>query len=383
MILVDTGDLLYYRPPTGHPNEKKTGDLKAALYTKTYNLMGYDAFTPGELDFSFGVGEIVRMSKWANFPFLLANLMFTQSHKPVFKPYLIKELPGVKIGFLGLISKEVSLGGPPEENKKYYLADPIEVAKKFVAELKKKKCRVIVVLGHMELAGQEMLAKNVPGIQFILSGHVPHHQPHPLDANGSEIIMAGSRGEHLGQVDFFVEQKRIYSHFQLVTLSAEFADHPQVQEWLVQYKADLQKLIQTRPQASPRRSPPAARREVVIPVTPLYMGENHCISCHPQQHQSWTGTAHARAYQALSQQNKSSDPTCLTCHTTGLGVVKNPNAFLANVQCKACHGPAEGHPELRRSLSPVAEDQCRKCHNPGNSPNFKYPTYLQKVRHQK
>ncbi|MFH1756984.1 MAG: multiheme c-type cytochrome [Pseudomonadota bacterium] len=383
MILVDTGDLLYYRPPTGYPNEKKIGDFKAALYMKTYNLMGYDAFTPGELDFSFGVGEIIRMSKRANFPFLAANLMFTQSHKPVFKPYLIKELQGVKIGFLGLISKEVFLGGPPEESKKYYLADPIEVAKKFVAELKKEKCKIIAVLGHMELPEQEMLAKNVPGIQFILSGHVPQHQPHPIDANGSEIILAGSRGEHLGQVDFFVEQKRIYSHFQLVTLSAKFADHPQVQEWLAQYKADLQKLIPTRPQASPRRSPPAFRREVVIPVTPLYMGEKHCISCHPQQHQSWAGTAHARAYQTLSRQNKSSDPTCLPCHTTGLGVVRNSNAFLANVQCEACHSPAEGHPELRLSLSPVAEDQCRKCHNPANSPNFKYPTYLQKVRHQK
>ena len=378
---MDTGDLLYYRPPTGNPNEKKIGDLKAELYMKTYNLMGYDAFTPGELDFSFGVGEIIRMSKRAHFPFLAANLMVAQTHKPVFKPYLIKEFAGVKIGLLGLVSKEISLGGPPEESKKYYLADPIEVAKKFVAELKKKKCQVIAVLGHMELPEQEMLAKNVPGIQFILSGHVPHHQLNPIEANRSEIIIAGSRGEHLGQVDFFVEQKTLYSHYQLVSLTTKFTDHPQVQEWLIQYKADLQKIMQTGPQASPRRTQPAARRKVVIPVTPLYVGEKHCFSCHPRQHQSWAETAHAKAYQTLSQQNKSSDPTCLACHTTGFGVVRNPQAFLANVQCEACHGPAEGHPELRQSLSPVAEDQCRKCHNTANSPNFAYRIYLQKIRH--
>ncbi|MDO9209175.1 MAG: multiheme c-type cytochrome, partial [Deltaproteobacteria bacterium] len=377
-MLVDTGDLLYYRPPTGNPNEKKIGDLKAELYMKTYNLMGYDAFTPGELDFSFGVGEIIRMSKRAHFPFLAANLMVAQTHKPVFKPYLIKEFAGVKIGLLGLVSKEISLGGPPEESKKYYLADPIEVAKKFVAELKKEKCQVIAVLGHMELPEQEMLAKNVPGIQFILSGHVPHHQLNPIEANRSEIIIAGSRGEHLGQVDFFVEQKTLYSHYQLVSLTTKFTDHPQVQEWLNQYKIDLQKLLQTLPPISPRKSPAPTRRQVAIPATPLFMGENYCLPCHPQQHPSWMNTSHARAYQTLSRNNKSSDPTCLACHTTGLGIVRNPNAFFENVQCEACHGPTEGHPDLRKRLSPIGEDQCRKCHNTGNSPNFHYPTYLQK-----
>lgn len=378
---MDTGDLLSSRPPAPNTNQKKIGGLKSELYMKTYNFMGYDAFTPGEIDLAFGLDNLVKMSKQANFPFLAANLMSVRTRNPLFKSHIIKEFQGVKIGLFGLISQRLFAGGSPEESKECYLADPVEVAQKTIAELKKKNCRVIVVLGHMETHEQEMLVKNIPGIQFILSGHITRPQPDPIESNDTQIFMAGSRGENLGQVDFSIEQKTLYSHYDLVPLTAKFADHPKVQEWLNQYKIDLQKLLQTPPPITPRKSPAATRRQVAIPVTPLYMGEKHCFSCHPQQHQSWAGTAHARAYQTLSKQNKSSDPTCLACHTTGFGVVRNPNAFLANVQCEACHGPAEGHPELRQSLSPIAEDQCRKCHNTANSPNFAYRIYLQKIRH--
>ncbi|MBM4329836.1 MAG: hypothetical protein FJ117_01205 [Deltaproteobacteria bacterium] len=380
---MDTGDLLSSRAPAPNTNQKKIGELKSELYMKTYNFMGYDAFTPGEIDLAFGLDHLVKMSKQANFPFLAANLMSAKTRNPLFKSHTIKEFQGVKIGLFGLISPRFPAGGSLEESKEYYLADPVEVAQKTIAELKKKHCRVIVVLAHMETHEQEMLAKNIPSIQFILSGHITRLQLEPIESNDTQIFMAGSRGENLGQVDFFIEEKTLYSRYDLVPLTAKFADHPKVQEWLNQYKIDLQKLLQTPPPTTPRKSPAITRRQVAIPVTPLFMGEKYCLSCHPQQHQSWMNTSHARAYQTLSPKNKSSDPTCLACHTTGLGIVRNPKAFFENVQCEACHGPAEGHPDMRRSLSQIGEDQCRKCHNAGNSPNFHYPTYLQKIRHQK
>jgi 2',3'-cyclic-nucleotide 2'-phosphodiesterase (5'-nucleotidase family) len=207
VILVDTGDLFYSRPPAQTPNAPKMGDLKADLYMKAYNLMGYDAFTPGELDFSFGLSPIVKMSKQANFPFLAANLVDTKSGKPVFKAYMIKEVQGVKIGLLGLISNRYLLGGPPEEKEKFHLADPIETAKKLVPGLR-KRCQVIAVLGHMEADEQEMLAKAAPEIFFILSGHVPDYQLNPVRANNSQIFNAGSRGEHLVVIHLYCCKRR-------------------------------------------------------------------------------------------------------------------------------------------------------------------------------
>ena len=76
------------------------------------------------------------MSQQANFPFLAANLLNGKSNEPVFKPYVIKEVRGMKVGIFGLISNRFSLGGPPEEKEKFKITDPIEAAKKAVAALK-------------------------------------------------------------------------------------------------------------------------------------------------------------------------------------------------------------------------------------------------------
>ena len=77
---MDTGDLLFSNESVQNPNAKQIGNLKADLYMKSYNLMGYNAFTPGELDLSIGVGELIKMSQQANFPFLAANLIKAYSN---------------------------------------------------------------------------------------------------------------------------------------------------------------------------------------------------------------------------------------------------------------------------------------------------------------
>jgi hypothetical protein len=114
-----------------------------------------------------------------------------------------------------------------------------------------------------------------------------------------------------------------------------------------------------------------------------YGGEKGCATCHPREHQHWASTAHARAYQTLAEKDKTSDKSCLACHTTGFGSPKDPGARYENVQCEFCHGPGEGHPDPWKDLAEVDEHQCRLCHNPTNSPDFDYDKYVQKILHPK
>jgi 2',3'-cyclic-nucleotide 2'-phosphodiesterase (5'-nucleotidase family) len=246
VLLLDTGDLLHSRSSQPGPETRKVNDLKADLFMKAYNLMGYDAFTPGEMDLSFGVAELIRMGKEARFPFLLANLIDVKSKKTVFQPFLIKEVQGVRIGITGLISNELPLGIPPEEKGRFTLSDPFSTAVKVIAELKKKKCRVIVVMAHMENEEQERLAKEVRGIDFILSGHL-NYQVDPIKTERTEIFFAGARGENLGDLDFVVEKKLDY-RFTRVSLTTQFGDQPQMQEILNNYKTKMKEL--SEPQKS-------------------------------------------------------------------------------------------------------------------------------------
>jgi hypothetical protein len=362
-------------------NAKQIGNIKADLYMKAYNLMGYDALTPGELDLSLGIGELVKMSQQANFPFLAANLLDGKSNEPVFKPYIIKEVRGMKVGIFGLISNRFPMEGPPEEKDKFKITDPIEAAQKAVAALK-RKCRVIVALAHMEADEQKTLASRVHGIHFIVNGHLTRAQAEPQLVDQTQIFIAGSRGEFLGQVDLARQMRKLYSRYHLNPLKTDLKEKAEVLAMVSQYKSDLECALQPAASVDLAQGPTSSAERVVPPLL-SFVGEKGCQTCHPREYEHWGRTVHARAYQTLVDRNKTSDPTCLPCHTTGYGSPRDPGARFENVQCEACHGPAEGHPDPRKELEPAEEAECRHCHNPTNSPNFNYDKYVQKILHPK
>ena len=376
---MDTGDLLFSRESLRQPNARQIGKLKADLYMKAYNRMGYDAFMPGELDFSLGVTELNKMSQQANFPFLAANLIAVKSNKRIFKAYTIKEIGGMKVGILGLISDRFSLGGPPEEKGEYQITDPVEAAEKAVAALK-KRCRLIVALTHMEADEQKILVEKVRGIHFIINGHLSHSQSTPQFVSRTQILIAGARGENIGGVDLSRKRARLYSRYQLVPMKADYHDHPEVQALVAQYKKEFECAMES-PVSAEVKSPPDSVTEV--PQLLSFLGNKGCETCHPREQEHWATTPHARAYQTLVEKNKTSDSFCLSCHTTGFRSHRQPAVNYENVQCEACHGPAEGHPDPRKELEDAEEQECRACHNPTNSPNFNYQTYLQKIIHPK
>jgi len=376
---VDTGDLLFSPGSPRNPNAKAITDLKAAVYMKAYNLMGYDAFTPGDTDLSLGIDNLIKMSRLARFPFLAANLLDSQSSDPVFKPYIIKEISEageMKVGILGLISSRFSAG-----TEKFKIADPTETAKKAVAALK-PQCRVIVVLAHMEADEERTLADQVPGIDFIVNGHRTRAQEAPQIVNRTQIFAAGARGEFLGQADLFRQRKRLFSRYRLIPLKLDHPEKAEIKMMVTEFKGQLQSALQP-PMMTELSNGGTSSSSSVVSASLSFAGEKGCQTCHPREYEHWTTTAHARAYDTLIKKDKTSDPSCLACHTTGEGVAQNIKPRIENVQCEACHGLAKDHPDSRKDLEKVDEDDCRKCHNLTNSPQFDYEQYVQRILHPK
>jgi hypothetical protein len=354
------------------------------LFIKTYNLMGYDSLTPGEIDLSWGIAELKKISKQAKFTFLLANLLERQTQKPVFRPYLIKELGGIKIGLLGLISNRFPLEGPSGgREEKYQIAEPIEAARKIVTDLKKENCKGIIAMAHMEENEQRKIAEAFREVYFVVSGHTRSLKQQPVELNNAQILTAGTRGEYLGQMDFLLKEekeKRLLSRYQIVPLREYYQDHPQTAKLVDQYKMGLRHLLaKGSSNVVSEKTAPVQDQPLAYAIS-SFAGDEVCLSCHPQQHQQWKKTGHSRAYQTLVKDNRSEDLTCLPCHTSGYGEVTDSGAILQNVQCEACHGTRRGHPENQQKFPPVSEKQGLICHNPAKSPNFDYIPYLSKVR---
>ena len=75
------------------------GDVEIGLMNK----MGIDAATIGNHEFDFGVENMARLFKMANFPVVCANYDFAGTPlEGVVKPYVILKRKGVRIGVFGL-----------------------------------------------------------------------------------------------------------------------------------------------------------------------------------------------------------------------------------------------------------------------------------------
>jgi 5'-nucleotidase/UDP-sugar diphosphatase len=136
-----------------------------------YNAMGYEAQAIGNHEFDKGPAPLAEYIKRAQFPVLSANIVADPS-TPIaglYKPWIVKEVGGQKIGIFGLTTEEttaISSPGPGITFTNY-----IEAARKAVADLKAQGISKIIALTHIGITFDRELARQVDGIQVIIGGH--------------------------------------------------------------------------------------------------------------------------------------------------------------------------------------------------------------------
>ncbi len=214
-LLVDAGD--FSMGTLFH-----TSFIQEAFELRLMGQMGYDAVTLGNHDFDFHNDGLAGMLKTAKakartLPALVAsNIVFSQNQageatlKQAFreypvKEYLIIERNGLRIGLFGLMGKDAADDTPFA--KPLIFGDPISVAKRLVDILKnKEKVDLVICLSHSGTSSvkkkseDEALAREVPQIDVIISGHTHTILPEPIVVGKTIIVSSGCYGEYLGLV---------------------------------------------------------------------------------------------------------------------------------------------------------------------------------------
>ena len=177
------------------------------------NMIGYDAMTLGNHEFDNPLDVLMEQEKWANFPFLAANIYYRNNNKLVFKPWELKELEGVRIGLLGLTTEDTETTANIEYIKDLRFEDAIEAAEHWVPVLKNKNdVDIVIALTHMghypnakhgnNAPGDVSLAKEVDGIDIIVGGHSQDKLSRPDIKNSTYILQAWEWGKYVGRADF-------------------------------------------------------------------------------------------------------------------------------------------------------------------------------------
>ena len=176
------------------------------------NLMGYDAFTAGNADFVQGGKQILELEKAANFPFLSSNIYYNGKH--AFKPYIIKEIEGVKIGIIGVSPMNSMVATTDSKLKGFKVTDAIKEVEKQV-KIVKKKADIIIILAHLgktdPVVNVQKLVETVPGIDIIVDGHDHVLIKEGMKINETFVVNAGQYNEYLGMLELRIEDKKLVS----------------------------------------------------------------------------------------------------------------------------------------------------------------------------
>ena len=166
------------------------------------NAMGYDAATLGNHEFDNGCAALAARLKTADFPVVCANYQFANKKlAKVIKPYVIIERGGHKIGVFGLGVNLTGYTAPQIAREITYL-NPVETARKVVAELKAQNCDLIVCLSHLGVTTSRDndydLARQVPEIDVIIGGHSHEEINPPIVVGNTRVCQMTSRGKCIG-----------------------------------------------------------------------------------------------------------------------------------------------------------------------------------------
>lgn len=136
------------------------------------NMLGYDAMTLGNHEFDKGCAELAAYVGALHYPVLAANLD-AQPGCPLYglpvKPYVIRNVRGIKVGIVGLANPDVvTLAAACPQTR---FMGSAAALKKAVGELQKQDVRHIVLISHLGLPVDRELARSVDGVDVIVGGH--------------------------------------------------------------------------------------------------------------------------------------------------------------------------------------------------------------------
>ncbi|MEG2367827.1 MAG: bifunctional UDP-sugar hydrolase/5'-nucleotidase [Oscillospiraceae bacterium] len=214
VLLVDSGDAIQGAPIGGLS--------KGETIIEIMNEMGYAVAIPGNHEFDYGTDRLLELSKLAKFPYLSANFVNTETGEKIFEPYTIKDVAGVKIGFVGVTTPLTLTSSNPagfkNEKGDYiygFMSDEdgtklYEAVQKAVNSARKEGADYIVVLSHLGIGTVDepytsnSLIEHCSNIDAVLDGHTHQtvSQAKVLDKDGKEVLLtqAGTKLDNIGEL---------------------------------------------------------------------------------------------------------------------------------------------------------------------------------------
>lgn len=211
------------------------------------NGMEYDAAAIGNHEFDFKVEGLESRLTELDFPLLSANIIERSSGEiPGFaKPYIIKEIDGIKVGIIGLSSLSTPTTTFPTNVENYRFTSYAEAVEKYAVKAKDEGAVVLLLIGHLCSGEMGRLVPVAKAHDICLIGGGHCHSTSASQNDGVVLIEAGSNMRAYVKVTFdYVVTDSLTRNFDYQVVNNTMGEEdPEVQEiidyWSDQTEAEL------------------------------------------------------------------------------------------------------------------------------------------------
>ena len=239
-LLVDNGDLLQGSPMGDYMARTGLKDGQVHPAYKAMNPLGYVVGNIGNHEFNYGLDFLAKSLAGSEFPYISANVFIDDgdndpsNDEPAYRPYLISEQTltaadgtehKLKVGFIGFVPPQIMNWDKANLTGKVISKDIIEMANKYVPQMKAEGADLVVAIPHsgLDVGDAKAMQENatyhlskVEGIDAILFGHAHSLFPGGKAYNGFEAqgvdnvkgsingipaVMPGFWANHIGLID--------------------------------------------------------------------------------------------------------------------------------------------------------------------------------------
>lgn len=232
-----------------------------AFEVRLMGVLGYDVITLGNHEFDLkpkGLAEILQSASSSGLcpQIVLSNIEFSITSEEddvleevfqtgIIQPYLVLEREGHRIGFFGLLGVEAAEAAPFASPVSFN--HPVETAREMVGILRDtEEVDIVICLSHSGLwektknSEDEILAKEVDGIDIIISGHTHTLLEVPVVVNNTLIVQAGEYGKNVGVLDISIgDGKVVLEDYESVDINDSIQGDEAVSDLIRSFEAEI------------------------------------------------------------------------------------------------------------------------------------------------
>lgn len=231
VMLVDAGDFCAI-------GKLKHQEARDRYFFEAVEKLEYDALAVAENEILFGRRNLEKIVGKRKLQLISANILDKKSGKFLFDRTLVRRVGGggfmffrsggVKVGLFSIADPELLYGADRLVRDYYEVVDPRIAALEAVSDLREMGCDMIIALSHQNWDLSMELAREIPGLDIIVTSHSSMAQARSEEIGGVLVVAPGVNRTSFTEIE--VSWERGDSRISMIEHGKELLgapDHPE------------------------------------------------------------------------------------------------------------------------------------------------------------